>query len=89
MWSKLGTFIRRLLLNWVLQGIVKEAVKLIDTNALKERVTSVGYDLGKRVGEAIPGDMAEPFLAAFSRGFADGMESTGKQVEITSQEGKY
>lgn len=77
--------IRQWLFNLVLAGIKK----MFASEGARAHATTFGTYVGRALGQIIPGEHVDGFLAAFARGFAVGLDETdtpGAAVRISVEQ---
>lgn len=68
--------------DWLLRFIVDQIKKTLESPEARGKAQEFGEYLGRLLGEVIPGEAVDGFLASFIRGFADGLDDPDQAQQV-------
>lgn len=71
--------------DWLLRFIVNQIKKALESPETRGKAQAFGERLGRSLGEAIPGETVDGFLASFIRGFADGLDDPDQAQQVKTK----
>src|SRR5690606_14230075 len=71
--------------DWLLRFIVDQIKKALESPQARVKAQAFGEYLGRSLGEAIPGEAVDGFLASFIRGFADGLGNPDQAQQVKAK----